>query len=182
MSSPYGVAVYGSGNLFISDYGHNQIVLASPSAGVQSVWASGIPSPVGIAVDNKGNLFVGASGELLEMPFGSPTMKVLANSGLGSLLSVAVDGAGDVLVADAQRSRIEKLAPGSTSLTTFPMTGLNTPLGVAVDAAGDVYVADQFNSRIAELQLGFHNLGSVNVCPSGQTSPAPCSQTVTLGL
>ena len=35
-------------------------------------------------------------------------------------------------------------------------------------------------NRVVEVQRVAVNFGNVNVCPSGQTTPAPCSQTLTL--
>ncbi|MDP9387807.1 MAG: hypothetical protein M3Q48_07720, partial [Actinomycetota bacterium] len=77
---------------------------------------------------------------------------------------VAVDGGGDLFVADAYNARIRRVDAGGT-ISTIAGTGrlgsagdggpasaaeLFFPLGVAVDAAGppDVYIADSFNHRI----------------------------------
>ena len=70
---------------------------------------------------------------------------------------VAVDGAGNVYVADESNHRIRKITTsgvvstlaGSTSGYTDG-TGtsakFNYPIGVAVDGAGNVYVADQITT------------------------------------
>ncbi|MEI6567939.1 MAG: cadherin-like beta sandwich domain-containing protein, partial [Verrucomicrobiota bacterium] len=77
-------------------------------------------------------------------------------------VDTAVDGMGNVYVADFQSHRIRKITPagvvstlaGSTSgyaegLGTQAM--FNCPSGVAVDGSGNVYVADLSNNRIRKI-------------------------------
>ena len=74
---------------------------------------------------------------------------------------MAVDGAGNVYVADAGNNLIRKITPGGTvstlagtlaavdtSNTVSGQPLFSAPTGVAVDAAGNVYVADAGNNRI----------------------------------
>jgi len=81
------------------------------------------------------------------------------------LVGVAVDGAGNVYVADALNHRIRKITAAGdvTTLagngTTGPGDGTGTaarfgrPSGVAVDGAGgNVYVADNANHRIRQIR------------------------------
>src|SRR5205807_643536 len=87
---------------------------------------------------------------------------------------VAVDGAGNVYVADSSDEKIRKLTPagaistvagtgntcGSPSTTscgdgaTATSAQLSFPSGVVVDGAGNVYVADQSDNKIRELTAG----------------------------
>jgi DNA-binding beta-propeller fold protein YncE len=62
---------------------------------------------------------------------------------------VAVDGAGDVFVANPSNTAVEEVLPSGSILTLG--SGFNNPTGVAVDAAGDVFVADAGNNRVVEL-------------------------------
>ena len=76
--------------------------------------------------------------------------------------AVAVDGAGNVYVADFFNAAIRRITPAGTVTTlaglagqvgmadgTGTMARFNQPYGVAVDASGDVFVADTYNRGFA---------------------------------
>ena len=76
---------------------------------------------------------------------------------------MAVDGSGNVYVADANNDRIRKINPvgGVTTLAgstpesadgTGNAAQFNNPYGVAVDTAGNVYVADRGNHTIRKIR------------------------------
>jgi NHL repeat len=80
--------------------------------------------------------------------------------------SLAVDGQGNVYVADHDDNRIRKITPDGTTTTLagngtpgfFDGSGgadgtteLNGPAGVAVDSQGNVYVVDTGNSRVRKI-------------------------------
>jgi DNA-binding beta-propeller fold protein YncE len=69
---------------------------------------------------------------------------------------IAVDGSGNVFVADTNNARIEKFAPSGTFLSTMGIKGtgfgqLGAPNGIAVDKAGNIYVADAARHRVEKL-------------------------------
>jgi sugar lactone lactonase YvrE len=68
-------------------------------------------------------------------------------------IGIAVDGSGNVYVADTYNNRIQKFSSSGVYLTQWGRPGqgdglFNQPYGVAVDGSGNVYVADTVNHRI----------------------------------
>jgi hypothetical protein len=138
---PYGGSVDGSGHLFVADSGNNTVREVTSGGGATTVAGAG-----GIAGSSDG---AGSAAR-----FNNPS-------------GTAVDGSGNVYVADTGNSTIRKIAPGG-SVTTFAgsagATGtsdgvgsaarFNSPAGVAVDTAGNVYVADTNNDTIRKISAG----------------------------
>lgn len=108
--SPVGVAVGGSGNVFVADGGTNRVVKFDPS-GRQLAAFAGFHMPAGVALDRAGNIYVAeetglhitklsASGQVLTrwpVPW-------VDGTGTGVPLSVAVDRQGNIYVgADCYR-------------------------------------------------------------------------------
>ena len=63
---------------------------------------------------------------------------------------VAVDGAGNLYIADRENNRIRRVDSTGT-ITTVAGTGLDSPSGVAVDGAGNLYIADTLNHSIRKV-------------------------------
>jgi sugar lactone lactonase YvrE len=63
-------------------------------------------------------------------------------SGFKKPMGVAVDGAGNVYVADSTANTVQKYPVGNGSPVSIG-TSLNVPTGVAVDAGGNVYIVNQ---------------------------------------
>jgi len=66
---------------------------------------------------------------------------------------LAVDGSGNIYVADKKNHRIQKFTSNGTFLTKWGSQGggngqFNVPLGVAVDSSGNIYVTETGNHRI----------------------------------
>src|SRR6202040_30397 len=59
-SSPHGVSVDGSGNVFVADYGNNAVkeILAAGGYTTVNTLGSGFSQPAGVSVDGSGNVFV----------------------------------------------------------------------------------------------------------------------------
>ena len=145
---------------------------------------AGIPSPTGLALDSAGNLYIletsigrvrkiSAAG-IVSAVAGTGTSgfsgdgQQATNAQLFPGHGIAVDGAGNVYIADLYNQRIRKV-DSSGIITTVAGKGdsdgigqagysgdggaatsamLNLPNAVAVDAAGNLYIADSSNYRI----------------------------------
>ncbi|MGP8199826.1 MAG: BACON domain-containing protein [Limisphaerales bacterium] len=77
-------------------------------------------------------------------------MTTLVSSGLHGPFGVAVDGAGNVYIADTYNDAIKEWAVANNTVTSLVSSGLIQPRGVAVDGAGNVYIADAGNSAVKE--------------------------------
>ena len=83
---------------------------------------------------------------------------------------IALDGNGNLYVADSGNSEILEISP-SGGVTTLLNSGLNAPQGVAVNAAGtELYVADTSNNRI--LAVALPSLAVTPLVTSGLKLPA----------
>lgn len=144
--------------------------------------AVSLNQPGGLALDASGNLWVAdlANSRALryDAPFTSGMAASLAlgqsdPSSVGGLSgaaalsqpdAVAVDGAGNVWVSDADYNRVSRFAPpvtngeaGSLVLGQADFTGvsarttadgISSPIGLALDASGDIWVGDGDNNRV----------------------------------
>jgi len=185
---PYGLAVDGSGNVYVADSLNNTIRKMTPAgvvttlAGTPGVFgsadgtgpAASFWNPYGVAVDGSGNVYVAdAPNNLIRKitPAGVVTTLAGTRSSPGGPLGdvpdptgVAVDGSGNVYVADRGLNVIKKVSPAGVVTTvagTIPFPGsadgigtaasFNGPYGVAVDGSGNLYVADTGNETIRKI-------------------------------
>ncbi|GAB4024554.1 NHL repeat-containing protein [Spirosoma gilvum] len=140
LNTPLGVAIDGSGNLFIADQANSCI---------RKVATNGIITTVA----GNGSYGYGGDG-------GPATAASLKQPG-----AVAVDGSGNLFIADLGDSRIRKVDISGTITTVagsssigfggdgFPATSakLNSPMGIAVDGSGNLFIADLGNNRIRKV-------------------------------
>jgi sugar lactone lactonase YvrE len=122
ISYPYNIAVDAAGSLYIADAGNNRI---------RKVDSAGIITTVA------GNGTSGFSGD------GSQA----ASAQLKSPEDVAVDGAGNLYIADRGNSRIRKVTPDGVISTL----SLASPTGLTVDATGNVYTLDWTVSNLRKV-------------------------------
>jgi sugar lactone lactonase YvrE len=149
LSSPWGVAVDSSGNLYIADASHNLIRKVTASTGLIATVAGGgtgcakqsdsigdgclatsasLNGPWGIAVDSKSNIYIGDSNN-------NRVREVAAATGI--ITTIAGGGTGCA-------SQTNTLGDGCSGVNAE----LNFPWGVAVDSAFNVYIGDSSHQRI----------------------------------
>ena len=191
-----GVAVDGAGNLYIADQGNNRIRVVTPAGTISTVAGNGtfrfsgdggpattgsLALAYGVAMDGAGNLYI-ADTTNFRIRRVSPdgTISTVAGDGangfsgdggpatsasLESPYTVAVDGAGNLYIAEPDDCRIRKVDSSGVITTVagngaFGFSGdggpatsasLASPYGVAVDGAGKLYIADRINNRIRQV-------------------------------
>lgn len=120
-------------------------------------------------VDGAGNVYIssgeGTNGRVSKL---SPTGSLLATfqSDLDGATGLAVDGQGNVYVADLGSDRIVKFSGSGKQLGTLggphlAQGDLSAPGGIGLDGLGHLYVADSNNSRIQEFTLDGQFVGTI---------------------
>lgn len=127
---------------------------------------AGFPGLVrGIAAGPDGGLYLTSSaGDVAWMHPTTGDVRVLS-SGHIELIDLAVDADGAVIVAEAGRSRVLRVAPhGAVEVLA---TGLASPSGVTVDARGAIYVGERAAGRVQRID----SAGDVQPIVSGLVDP-----------
>jgi sugar lactone lactonase YvrE len=122
--------------------------------------------------DDIGNLLattpIYGVGEAPAIAFGPGTQTALVGvDGVHAAREVALDGAGNMFIAENLNDQVVELPAGGGAQTPVG-TGLSGPYGVALDGAGNVFIADTGNNRVVEVPAGG---GSQRTVTSGLNSP-----------
>jgi sugar lactone lactonase YvrE len=151
LNQPSGLAVDGSGAVFIADRGNNAIKKWDPATGLTtSLGIGGLLNPNNVALDSSKNVYIvdTSHNAVKEWLAASQTVTNLVANNLALPEGLAVDGVGNVYISDSGHNAIKKWAPDTGLLTSLVSSGTTNPAGVAVDIAGNVYFADGANPVI----------------------------------
>ncbi len=140
---PKGVATDAGGNLYIADTSNNRIRKVDTASGIITTVAG-----------NGAGTFAGDGGPA-------------ASASLFAPVSIALDAAGNLYIADGGNKRVRKVASGVISTIAgngnYKFAGdggsaasanFNAPQGVLGDRQGNVFVADTGNNRIRKIDAG----------------------------
>ncbi len=139
-----GVAVDAAGNVYISDGSSNKIRVVTASTGIISTFAG---------TGTGGSLGDGAAASAAQ---------------LNQPRGLAIDGSGNLYIADANNNKIRKIVLSTGIISTVAGIGtagtagdgaaataaqLNSPRGVCTDAAGNIYIADRSNNKVRKVTI-----------------------------
>ncbi len=197
---PFGIAVDGAGNLYIADTENSVIRMVTATGLIGTVVGGGSAGYVGdggvatgadlnfpqaIAVDGGGNLYIADTDNSVVRKVSAATGVISTVAGNGSYgyagdgeaatsaelnepQAIAVDGGGNLYIADTNNRVIRKVAAATGIISTVAGTGsygysgdggpatsagLSDPYGIAVDAAGNLYIADTYNEVIRKVTI-----------------------------
>jgi sugar lactone lactonase YvrE len=208
---PQAVAVGPGGVLYVADLADNEVRKVSPGGVISIVAGDGTPcqsapscgdggpatgaqlnAPTGVAVDGHGDVFIADAGddEVREVTPNGTITRIAGNgaecadpsscgdrgrarsAALSSPDGVAVDGHGDVFIADSGDNEIRRVdahatittvAGDGSSCAAAPACGdggsatggqLSSPESVAVDSHGALFIADNGDNEIRRVSAG----------------------------
>ncbi|MDP7729999.1 MULTISPECIES: serine/threonine-protein kinase PknD [Mycobacterium] len=157
LDGPLGVAVDISGNVYVTDTGHNRVLKLPADSTTQTVEPfADLNHPGGIAIDEQGNVVITepTNNRVLELAPGAG-QTVLPLTDLARPAGVALyrrnPDTDRIVVADLGHDRVLALNGAHSAQRELPFTGLDDPAGVAVGSDGGLFVIDSANERILKL-------------------------------
>ena len=161
LNNPQGLAVDAAGNVYIADGNNHRVRRVDASGSISTFAGSGTAGP--------GNGGLGGDG-------GAATSARLNNP-----TGLAVDGAGNLYIADRFNHRVRKVDAWTGRISTVAGAGatgfgnggfggdggpaasarLSDPAGIALDSAGNLYIADRLNHRVRKVDAATGNISTV---------------------
>jgi sugar lactone lactonase YvrE len=195
-----GIATDTVGNVYVASTvyagsGESGQILKISTSGNASLVATGnitLNSCTDVAVDRQGNLYItdydnnaGNIGRVIEVT-ADGSASVIDMNGLALLApnGVAVDAAGNLYIADTYDGHVIAIPAGGKAYAVKTGEGEYDADDVAASSNGVIYILQYLLEtdvdQLVRAQLQTADFGTANLCPAGQASPAPCSQTLIL--
>ena len=162
-----GLAIDDNDRLFVSDPGLRHILVFNKDHKAEDVITEGLASPGGLAIDTKNRFLYVADVDLDQvLVYDADTLKPLRKIGttghnhelttpgdFSKPGGLAVDGEGNLYVADTMNNRVEIFDADGQFISTFGRAGdgpgyFARPKGVALDSDGHIWVADGMQDRV----------------------------------
>lgn len=147
LANPSDVAVDMAGNIYIADFGNHALRKVDTSGTIRSV--GGIAAAVALAADNAGNLFIGGGDRVYKLDESGKVTTYAGGGGditgdnipalsigFGTVEGVAVDGAGNLYIADNSRGKVFKVtAPAATPVVSSAVNAASFAQGALVQGS-----------------------------------------------
>jgi uncharacterized protein (TIGR03437 family) len=170
LNFPYGLALDSAGNLYLADFGNEVVRKIAPDGTITTI---------------------AGTGQKASSPDGAPPL----GTSLLSPRNVAVDGAGNLYIAEFDGHRVRKLGTDGKILTVagtgeagwngddLPATAaqLHYPAGMAFDRAGALYIADSGNHVVRKI-FADGMIGTVLGAPPGKVNQTLLGTPVALAV
>ncbi len=214
-NTPFGLTIDAFGNLYVSDAANQRIRKVSAKGVVTTLAGSGqqgyldgqassaqFSGPRGLALDNNGNLFIAEISNHIRRLSPQGVVSTVAGSGqagfvdgaassaqFNSPFGVAIDIAGNLLVADSANRRIRTIAKDGTVATLAGSGGQQLldgsgiqaaflyPYGIVLDPQGTIVVADLNAVRTIAPQVKICDDGSPCTTDSCDAKTGGCTYT-----
>jgi sugar lactone lactonase YvrE len=183
LSGPSGVAVDGSGNVYIADTGNNRVVevpFSNGSYGNQiTMQVSGLNNPMGLDLDGAGNLFIVSNGndKVIKLPWLGDSFgtQVKVGNGLYGPSAAYVDASGNAYISDTLDNNLLKLPWTGSGYAQAQFMGnfCRFPVGVTTDTTGNLYFAMPYQNALAKVPwTGSQYLPQATVPMGGVSFPS----------
>ncbi|MEO6846718.1 MAG: hypothetical protein ABI254_05640, partial [Chthoniobacterales bacterium] len=155
---PYEVAVDAAGNVYVADFGHNQIGKYDALTHLYTQnFLSSITGAWGLAISGN-TIYVGSYGSGTVAAYDLTTKAAAAGfttiTGLTNPTNLLLDGSGNLYVANYGADLVAKYsaAAGGTA-TDASFISFHHASGLAMDAAGNIYVSSDLTTTIGKYTI-----------------------------
>jgi sugar lactone lactonase YvrE len=187
LSSPMGIALDRAGDLYIADTSAGAVDVLHHDTGLLETLAQ-VTGPASLAVAPTGTQAFVASpetGQVFELNLQNHSLRPVSGVSTAPTASgvapcspgsnrlcpsgLAVDGAGNLFIADSTFGKILRI-DAQTASATIVMTNLQQPGALAFDEAGrNLYIAEQGLNRIVEAQNMGDPISTISISPTSWT-------------